>query len=62
MKNPQNLRLFHELFKKLWDKQNKKLFLFFLNYLKTEIRKNSKKNYTNVSFDGRCSSIFGKNF
>ena len=40
----------------------KKIFLFFFNYLKTETRKNSEKNYTNVSLDGRCSSIFWKNF
>ena len=38
------------------------MFLFFFNYLKTETRKNSEKNYTNVSLDGRCSSIFWKNF
>ena len=25
----------------------KKMFLFFFNYLKTETRKNSEKNYTN---------------
>ena len=40
----------------------KKIFLFFFNYLKTETRKNSEKNYTNVSLDGRCSSIFWENF
>ena len=35
------------------------MFLFFFNYLKTETnRENSEKNYTNVSLDGRCSSIF----
>ena len=41
------------------------MFLFFFNYLKTETRKISEKNYTNVSLDGRCSSIvavFGKIF
>ena len=38
------------------------MFLFFFNYLKTEARKNSEKNYTNVSLDGRCISIFLKNF
>ena len=38
------------------------MFLFFFNYLKTETRKNSEKNYTNVSLDGRCSSNFWKNF
>ena len=57
----QNLRFFHALFKNLWDKQ-KNMFLFFFNYLKTEIRKNSEKNYTNVSLDCRCSGIFWKNF
>ena len=56
------MRLFHALFKKLWDKQNKKMFLILFNYLKTETRENSEKNYTNVSLDGRCSSIFWKNF
>ena len=40
----------------------KKIFLFFFNYLKTETRKNSEKNHTNVSLDGRCSSIFWKHF
>ena len=38
------------------------MFLYFFNYLKTETRKNSEKNYTNVSLDGRYSSIFRKNF
>ena len=38
-----------------------KMFLFFLNYLKTENRKNYEKNHINVSLDGRCSSIFWKN-
>ena len=37
------------------------MFLFFFNYSKTEITKNSEKNYTNVSLDGRCSSICWKN-
>ena len=37
-------------------------FCFFFNYLKTENRKNSLKKYTNVLLDGRCSSIFWKNF
>ena len=40
----------------------KRLFLLFFNYLKTETRKNSEKNYTYVSLDGRCSSTFRKNF
>ena len=40
----------------------KNMFLFFFNYLKTETRNNSEENYTNVSLDGRCSSIFRKNF
>ena len=34
------------------------MFLFFFNYLKTETRKNSEKNYANVPLDVRCSSIF----
>ena len=38
------------------------MFLFFFNYLETEDRKNSEKHYTNVSLDGRCSSIFRTNF
>ena len=38
------------------------MFLFFLNYLKTETTKNSEKNYTNVLLDFRCSSIFWKKF
>ena len=42
--------------------EKKIIFLFFFNYLKTETRKNSEKNYTNVSLDGRCSSIFWENF
>ena len=41
---------------------NQKKNLFFFNYLKTETRKHSEKNYTNVSLDGRCISIFWKNF
>ena len=41
--------------------EKKYIFLFFFNYIKTETRKNSEKNYTNVSLDGRCSSIFWKN-
>ena len=28
-----------------------------MHYLKTETRKNSEKNYTNVSLDGRCSNF-----
>ena len=43
MKKQKNLRLFHALFKKLWDKRTKKVFLFIFNYLKTETRKNSEK-------------------
>ena len=39
----------------------KNIFLFFFNYFKTEITKNSEKNYTNVLLDGRCSSIFWEN-
>ena len=31
----------------------KKKILFFINYLKSETRKNSEKNYTNVSLDGK---------
>ena len=38
------------------------MFLFFFNYSITETRKNSEKNYTNVSLDGRCSSSFGNIF
>ena len=38
------------------------MFLFFLIYVKTDTRKNSETNYTNVSLDGRCSSIFQKKF
>ena len=38
------------------------MFLVFFNYLKTETRKNSEKNYTNILLDGRCSSIFRKIF
>ena len=38
------------------------MFLFFFQSLLTETRKNSEKNYTNVSLYGRCSSIFRKNF
>ena len=37
------------------------MYLSFFNYLKTETRKNSEKDYTNVSLDGRCSEIFRKN-
>ena len=37
------------------------MFLFFFNYLETETGKNSEKNYTHVSLDGRCRSIFWKN-
>ena len=51
-----------KLFKKLWDKRKKKIFLFFFNYLKTETRKNFEKNHTDVSLDDRCSSFFGKIF
>ena len=43
-----------------WTK--KYTFLFFFYYLKTETRKNSEKNYKNVSLDGRCISIFRKIF
>ena len=40
----------------------KKKMLFFFNYLKAETTKNSEKNYTNVSLNGRFSSIFWENF
>ena len=39
--------------------KKKYMFMFFFNYLKNESRKNSEKNYTDVSLDGRCSGIFG---
>ena len=42
--------------------EQKKIFLFFFKYLKTETSKNSEKNYTNLSLDGRCSSISWKKF
>ena len=48
-----SFRFFHALFKKLWDKQKKNTFLLFINYLKTENRKNSEKNDTNVSLDSQ---------
>ena len=40
----------------------KKIFLFFFNFLKTETRKTSEKNYTNVPLDDPCNSIFWENF
>ena len=40
----------------------KNMFLFFFNYLETETRKHSEKNYTNVLLDGQCSDIFRRNF
>ena len=62
MKKPKISDFFHALFKNLWDEQKKNKFLLFFNCLKTENRKNSEKNYTNVSLDGRCRKIFRKNF
>ena len=58
----QNLRLFHALFKKLWDKRTKKNIFVLFQLFKNWNWEKFWKNYTNVSLDGRCSSIFWENF
>ena len=62
MKKPKICDYFMHYLKSNGINEQKKIFFFFFNYLKTETRKNSEKNYINVSLDGRCSSTFWENF